>query len=75
VAHTLVLVGVFWNGTGAITLGLQTSIRWDWMPVLLAGSLLGGYFGAHLSITKGNRWIKRGFEIVTLLIGTKLIID
>ncbi|MEJ2403902.1 MAG: sulfite exporter TauE/SafE family protein [Candidatus Thiodiazotropha sp.] len=73
VAHTLVLVGVFWNGSGAITLGLLGNIHWQWLPVLLVGSLLGGYLGAHLAIAKGNRWIKRGFEVVTLLVGLKLI--
>ncbi len=73
VAHTLVLVGLFWNGTGALTLGLLTEIRWDWLPALLLGSLLGGYLGAHLSIVKGNLWIKRGFEAVTLVVGAKLI--
>jgi len=73
VAYTLVLVGIFWNGTGAVTLGLLAEIRWEWLPALLAGSLLGGYAGAHLAIRKGNRWIKRGFEIVTLLIGVKLM--
>lgn len=74
VAHTLVLVGLFWNGAGALTLGLLGEIRWDWLPALLAGSLLGGYAGAHLSIVKGNRWIKRGFETVTILVGLKLIV-
>ncbi|MCU7844127.1 MAG: sulfite exporter TauE/SafE family protein [Candidatus Thiodiazotropha sp. (ex Monitilora ramsayi)] len=74
VAHTLVMVGVFWNGAGAITLSLLGEVMWTWLPVLLVGSLLGGYLGAHLSIAKGNRWIKRGFEVVTLLVGTKLIV-
>lgn len=74
VAHTLVLVGLFWNGTGALTLGLLGEIHWEWLPALLAGSLLGGYLGAHLAIRKGNRWIKRGFEIVTLAVGAKLIL-
>ena len=74
VAHTLVMVGIFWNGAGATTLGILGSIQWDWLPALLLGSLIGGYCGAHLSIVKGNRWIKRGFEIVTLLVGSKLII-
>ena len=73
VAYTLVLVGVFWNGTGALTLGFLAEIRWNWLPVLLAGSLLGGYLGAHLAITKGNRWIKRAFEAIALVIGVKLI--
>ena len=74
VAHTLVMVGIFWNGAGATTLGILGNIQWDWLPALLLGSLIGGYCGAHLSIVKGNRWIKRGFEIVTLLIGSKLIL-
>jgi len=74
VAYTLILVGVFWNGVGAVTLGFLADIRWSWVPVLLAGSLLGGYFGAHLAITKGNRYIKRAFEVITLVIGLKLII-
>jgi len=74
IAYTLILVGVFWNGAGAVTLGYLADIRWSWIPVLLAGSLLGGYFGAHLAIRKGNRYIKRAFEVIALLIGLKLII-
>ena len=73
VAYTLVLVGVFWNGAGAVTLGLLADIKWSWLPALLLGSLLGGYGGAHLSIVKGNRWIKRSFEVITLLVGLKLL--
>jgi uncharacterized membrane protein YfcA len=73
IAYTLILVGVFWNGAGAITLGMLVEIRWPWLPALLLGSLLGGYLGAHLAIKSGNRWIKRAFEVVTLLIGVKLV--
>lgn len=73
VAYTLVLVGVFWNGAGAVTLGLLGNIKWSWVPVLLLGSLIGGYLGAHWSIVKGNLWIKRAFEIVTVLVGLKLV--
>jgi uncharacterized membrane protein YfcA len=74
VAYTLVLVGLFWNGAGAITLGWLGEIRWSWLPALLAGSLLGGYWGAHLAIAKGNFWIKRAFEVLTILVGLKLIL-
>lgn len=73
IAYTLVLVGVFWNSTGALTLGILGEIRWAWLPALLLGSLIGGYLGAHLAIKSGNRWIKRAFEVVTLLVGIKLI--
>jgi len=74
VAYTLIFVGLFWNTTGAITLGLLGDIHWLWIPALLLGSFIGGYLGAHLSIVKGNKLIKRSFEVVTLLIGLKLII-
>lgn len=74
VAYTLILVGLFWNGAGALTLGILGTIRWEWLPALLVGSLVGGYLGAHFAIVKGNRWIKRGFEIITILVGVKLIV-
>lgn len=73
IAHTMVLVGLFWNGTGALTLGLQQAIQWSWLPALILGSLIGGYLGAHLSIIKGNRFIKRLFEITTIAVGIKLL--
>jgi uncharacterized membrane protein YfcA len=74
IAYTLILVGMFWNGAGALTLGILGEIRWSWLPAQLLGSLLGGYLGAHLAIKSGNRWIKRAFEVITLLVGLKLII-
>lgn len=74
VAHTLVLVGLFWNSTGAITLGLQQSIAWPWLPALLLGSVVGGFLGAHFSILKGNTFIKRLFEITTIAVGLKLLL-
>jgi uncharacterized membrane protein YfcA len=73
VAYTLILVGLFWNGVGALVLGLQAPVRWDWLPALLVGSLLGGYLGAHIAIAQGNRLIKRAFEIITVLVGLKLV--
>lgn len=74
VAYTLVFVGLFWNASGAITLGWLGDIYWLWIPALVLGSLIGGYAGAHLSIVKGNRVIKRSFEVVTFLIGLKLVL-
>lgn len=74
VAYTLILCGFFWNGTGAVVLGLLGTVQWDWMPVLLVGAILGGYLGSHVAIRKGNVWIKRAFEISTILIGLKLVV-
>jgi uncharacterized membrane protein YfcA len=74
VAYTLILVGFFWNGIGAITLASQTSVQWLWVAPLVIGALAGGYFGAHLSIAKGNKLVKRCFESVTILVGLSLLI-
>ena len=73
VAYTLVLVGLFWNGAGALTLGQQGQIAWAWLPMLLAGSIAGGYLGAHLAIAKGSQLVKRAFEVLALLMGSSLL--
>lgn len=75
VTYTLILVGIFWNGSGAITLGLLSEIQWSWLPALILGSLMGGYLGAHLAIVKGNKLVKRAFEILTVLVGLALIMQ
>lgn len=75
VTYTLILVGLFWNGFGAVTLALQADVKWEWIPALIIGALLGGYFGAHVSIAKGSKLVKRCFECVTVAVGVSLIVD
>ncbi|KZR87672.1 hypothetical protein MITS9509_00473 [Synechococcus sp. MIT S9509] len=74
VAHTLIMVGLVWNGTGALVLGFSGEIHWSWLPVLIVGSLIGGYLGAHLSLKQGSRLVKKAFECIALLMGLSLLI-
>ncbi|GAB3377007.1 sulfite exporter TauE/SafE family protein [Spongiibacter taiwanensis] len=74
-AYTMILVGLFWNGTGALALALQTPVKWAWLPALLLGSLVGGYVGAFLAIRYANPVIKRVFEVVTMAMGLALILQ
>lgn len=74
VGHTLIAVGLFWNASGAAAMTVLAEIQWDWLPALLAGSLLGGFVGAHLALKMGSKWIKRVYEVVTLVVGIKLIL-
>ena len=74
VAYTLIFVGIFWNGVGAISLGMTGNIIWKYIPVLIFGSLLGGYVGAYFSIIKGSKFVKLVFEIVSLSVGISLLI-
>ncbi len=73
VGHTLIAVGLFWNASGAAAMTVLAEIQWDWLPALLAGSLLGGFVGAHLALKMGSQWIKRVYEVVTIVVGVKLI--
>ncbi len=74
VAYTLVLVGIFWNGLGAFSLGLSGNIVWNFIPILILGSLIGGYLGAYFSIIKGSKFIKVIFETVSFFVGVSLLI-
>ena len=73
IAYTLVLVGIFWNGAGALILGTNGEVQWNWLPTLILGSLIGGYLGAHFSLIKSERIVKRAFEIIALSMGVSLI--
>ena len=74
VAYTLILVGIFWNGIGALSLGLTGNIVWSYIPILILGSLIGGYFGAYFSIIKGSKFIKVVFELISFSVGISLLV-
>ena len=74
VAYTLIFVGIFWNGIGALSLGLKGNIIWSYIPVLILASLLGGYLGAYFSIIKGSKFIKVVYELVSFSVGISLLI-
>jgi uncharacterized membrane protein YfcA len=73
VAHTLIAVGLGWNASGALTMTMMAEVKWDWLPALVLGSLVGGYLGAHSSIKAGSLWIKRCYEMVTFVVAIKLL--
>jgi len=74
VSLTFFTVGIFWNAIGALFLSRIGSVPLNLLVILILGSFIGGYFGAHLSNLKGNRLIKKTFTIVCLLVGVSLII-
>ena len=73
IAYTLIIVGLFYNAIGAVTLGVLTDINWNILPALFIGSLLGGYLGAKISLSKSNRTIKIVYQIITISVGISLI--
>ena len=74
VSLTFFTVGIFWNAVGAISLTKIGQIPPNLLIVLILGSFVGGFFGAHLSNLKGNKLIKNTFTIVCLSVGISLLI-
>ena len=74
VSITFFTVGIFWNSAGAIALSKIGSLPLNILIILILGSFLGGYSGAHLSNLKGNKFIKKLFIYLCFLIGLTLIL-
>ena len=74
ISLTFLTVGIFWNFTGAISLSKIGPVPSNILIILIIGSFLGGYLGAHLSKLKGNILIKKTFTIVSLSVGMSLLI-
>ena len=74
ISLTFLTVGIFWNATGGIALSKLATLQINILVLLIIGSFLGGYLGAHLSNLKGNKLIKNLFTSVCLLIGISLLL-
>jgi len=73
ISITFLTVGIFWNAAGAIALSKIGSLPLNILGILILGSFLGGFSGAHLSNLKGNKFIKKLFTFLCFLIGLTLI--
>jgi hypothetical protein len=43
--------------------------------VLMAGTAVGGYLGAHIAIQSGDIWVRRLFAVVVLVSATRLVLS
>ena len=73
IGYTLLVVGLFFNLVGAITLYLISNIDITILPILLLGSFVGGYVGAMVAISRSNKIIKIAYQLVTLIVAYKLL--
>ena len=73
ISITFLTVGIFWNAAGAVALSKIGSLPLNILTILIVGSFLGGFSGAHLSNLKGNKLIKKLFICLCFFIGLTLI--
>ncbi len=57
------ILGVAINGVAATVFVLKGAIYWPQAIVMIAGALVGGYFGAHYAQKLPQAWV-RGFVIL-----------
>ncbi|WP_058553620.1 sulfite exporter TauE/SafE family protein [Thiohalocapsa sp. ML1] len=72
-AMTLAANGIFWNGVGAIAHVFMGHVIWPLAPGLIAGALLGSYFGASFGIKRGNRFLRIMFLGTAAVTGVLLL--
>ena len=51
----------------------QDLIDWSTGAALLAGTLIGGYLGAHVALAQGDRIVKKAFIVLTVISGLVLV--
>ena len=73
ISITFLTVGIFWNALGAIALSKIGLLPLNILCILILGSFLGGFSGAHLSNLKGNKFIKKLFIYLCFFIGITLL--
>lgn len=73
ILHTMVFVATVWNAIGAVTVGMATSIHWQWIPTMIAATLAGSYLGTTLLIKLPVRAVRVIFSLVAVLSGLILI--
>jgi len=64
------ILGIAINGVAALVFVVKGAIYWPQAIVMIAGALVGGYFGAHYAQRLPQTWI-RGFVI---LVGTGMTV-
>ncbi len=71
-AYTLFFVGLFWNGMGAASLAVLSSVQLSYLPGLIVGSVVGGYYGVRFAARQSNAFVKRLFTLLTISVGLVL---
>jgi uncharacterized membrane protein YfcA len=76
--HSSALMTLF---TLALTFGstaifmVKGAVNYEYGIPLFIGSVIGGWIGAHMAITKGNKLIKTLTVVIALLLICKIVID
>ncbi|MFA6099051.1 MAG: sulfite exporter TauE/SafE family protein [Patescibacteria group bacterium] len=61
--------------TSVIIFSFNRLIDYEIGIILFLGMLIGGYFGAHTAIKRGDKWVKIFFSIVIIISAVKILLS
>ena len=70
---TGITVALFATLVALLTYISSHTVDWALGIPLMTGGIIGGYFGAHLALSRGVAWVKTTLTVVILASGIKLI--
>jgi len=68
-----VFVALVFSFVALAIFATNVEIKWALGAALAAGYALGGWLGAHTTVTKGEVWIKRVFHAALIVMAVKLL--
>lgn len=72
-SYTMIVCSLAHNLIGAIVLGTNVAVNWEFVIALTFGAILSGYAGSSLSLLKGDLFIHLVFTTSCILIGASLL--
>ena len=73
-AHKVVIIGAYTIAALAV-FASQVEILWLVGGVLAVGMAAGGYLGAHFTVSRGEKWIRRVLNLVLVAFIVKLLLS
>lgn len=73
IGYTMIMYAVL-SSVQAVYLGLTEEFNYMLALAVMAGALVGGFFGTKMQYLKGNLWVKNAAVVMLFAIGIKMLI-
>ena len=68
------VLAVFINGIAAIYFAVANAVAWGDVAIMMAGTIIGGYFGARLARRLGRTFVRRAVVVIGIVMTIALLL-
>lgn len=68
------VLAVFINGIAAIYFALASAVAWSDVALMMAGTIIGGYFGARMARRLGRVFVRRAVVVIGVVMAVALFV-